>query len=385
MKKIVYLMDWGIFGLRSYWYIVYLLQMIRTEESDISFMLTLLWFLAAWFIPYLFWVPQRKAKEEWFCLTEGVLGGIYSVYLVVLTGETTNFFLIPLLSIGYLISRKIAWLAPVLLLLPYLGSLFQAITFKQASGSVADGLLFFGIGLWVNVIAQAYRRNSQLMKEIETQNKLLTQYAEQIEKITLLEERNRMSKELHDTLGHSYISFILGLDAALALLDKHPHIAKKKLQRLRDLTEQNIDQMRNVVHQMDADEEADLTEQVSHLIESFREYTGTDIQFMQSGSEQGVSNQVRQTVVRMIQEAFTNAVKHGKATQIECKMEYTEHSLRVYIADNGVGIKDITFGFGLTSMKQRIDNLNGQLHVRPSSASGIELFCDIPLKGESYA
>ena len=104
--------------------------------------------------------------------------------------------------------------------------------------------------MWASFVANAYDQKNKLAAEVEHQNKLLTHYSAEIEKMTLLEERNRMSKELHDTLGHSFISLILSLDASIALMDSKPAEAKDRLIRLRTLAEKNLDEMRNIVHEM---------------------------------------------------------------------------------------------------------------------------------------
>ncbi len=103
--------------------------------------------------------------------------------------------------------------------------------------------------MWASFVANEYDQKNKLVAEVE-QNKLLTHYSAEIEKMTLLEERNRMSKELHDTLGHFFTSLSLSLDASIALMDSKPTEAKDQLIRLRALAEKNLDEMRNIVHEM---------------------------------------------------------------------------------------------------------------------------------------
>lgn len=385
MKKVYYLMDWGIFGLRSYWYIVYLLQLLRNEQFDASIVLTAIWVAAAYVVPCMFWVPRLVANKELFCLSEAAIGGSLYVYLLTLTGEGTNFFLIPVLTVGYLLPRKMLILSPILLSLPFVSSALGGIPFRDVAGLVADELLFFGMGLWVGFIADAYRKNNELIREIEKQNRLLTQYAKQIERMTLLEERNRMSKDLHDTLGHSYISFIMGLDAAILMMDNKPGAAKEKLLRLRDLTESNLDEMRNLVHAMGEQEEETFLEQLHKLIQSFEEYTGTAIELQISGSEEEIGTRVRQTLIRVIQESFTNAVKHGKASEIRVRMNYSPNDVSITIHDNGLANKQIVFGFGLASMKDRVEQLAGRFQIASVRPQGTEVKCQLPIRGEQIS
>ena len=201
MKKVFYFMDWGIFGLRTYIYLLQLVHILNDSEYSSLLLVNVVWLLAAYFIPMLFWFPQRRMNKELFILLELFLGGSYYIKSFIqadLLGSVD--YLIPSLAIGYLLTRKTAWIMPILFLLPFISMLFGNITWDMALRSSIDNLLFAFIGIWVNFIAIAYHEKNILAKEIEEQNKLLTQYAAEIERMTLLEERNRMSKEMHDTL-----------------------------------------------------------------------------------------------------------------------------------------------------------------------------------------
>ena len=88
----------------------------------------------------------------------------------------------------------------------------------------------------------------------------MVQYAKQIESLTLVEERNRMARDLHDTLGHSFISYILGLDAVLYLMDSNPSEAKKKIEELRHYASENLDQIRETIHEIGTETDISVNE-----------------------------------------------------------------------------------------------------------------------------
>ncbi|WP_256759510.1 sensor histidine kinase [Cohnella sp. WQ 127256] len=383
MKKVFYLMDWGIFGLRSYYYILLLSHLLMENEYSPRLLVNIVWLLAAFMIPMLFWFPQLRTKKEWFILLELLLGGSYYFQSFMQADQLGSVdYLIPSLTIGYLLTRKSAWTMPALVLLPFASMLFGEVTWDLALGSSSDNLLFSFIGIWVNFIAKAYHEKNKLAKEIDEQNKLLTQYAAEIERMTLLEERSRMSKEMHDTLGHSFIALIMSLDAAIALLDKSPNLAKEKLIRIRGLTEQNLDEMRDIVHKMGEEVNISLVSHAERLINDFREYTGTAIQLTLKGTERTIPFDVRQSIIRVIQESFTNALKHGKATEIELSLHFSPSTLRVSIQNNGIPLDKIEYGFGLTTMKNRIEMLGGTFSISALAVTGAEVRCEIPLKGE---
>ncbi|MCM3001426.1 sensor histidine kinase [Paenibacillus cellulositrophicus] len=250
-------------------------------------------------------------------------------------------------------------------------------------GIGTDNLLFCFIGMWASSVANAYDQKNKLAAEVEHQNKLLTHYSAEVEKMTLLEERNRMSKELHDTLGHSFISLILSLDASIALMDSKPAEAKDRLIRLRALAENNLEEMRNVVHEMGEEEESNLIRQVESLAARFREHTGTALTLSLPGTERPIRFEVRQAILRVIQESFTNALKHGKATQLHLELTYSKSHLQLSVRNNGTPIDKLDYGFGLTTMKHRVERLGGSLQITSGKGTPVftEVRCEIPLKG----
>lgn len=384
MKKVFYIMDWGIFGLRSYNYILLLFHILMGNEYSPRLLVNIVWLLAALIFPILFWLPQQRMNKEWFISLELLLGGSYYIKSFMQADQLGSVdYLIPSLTIGYLLTRRTAWSMPILLLLPFISMAFGKVTWELALGSSSDNLLFSVIGIWVNFIARAYHEKNKLAKEIDEQNKLLTQYAAEIERMTLLEERNRMSKEMHDTLGHSFISLIMSLDAAISLLDKNPNLAKEKLSSIRGLTEKNLDEMRDIVHKMGEEENISLVDQIERLVNNFREYTGTAIRLTLDGTERPLHFDARQSIIRVIQESFTNALKHGKATEIELNLHFSPSTLRVSIRNNGKPMGKIEHGFGLTTMKNRIEMLRGTFSIFALAVIGVEVRCEIPLKGDT--
>ncbi|WP_235917973.1 sensor histidine kinase [Paenibacillus lutrae] len=323
-------------------------------------------------------------NKVWFCILELLLGGSYyvnSVFHPDLTSKAD--YLLPSLAMGYLLTKQTLWVIPAVALIPFTFQSYLRLSWDQTISFGTDNLLFCFIGIWASFVANAYSQKNKLVAEVEQQNKLLTHYAAEIEKMTLMEERNRMSKELHDTLGHSFISLIMSLDASIALMDHKPAEVKDRLIRLRALAEQNLGEMRNVVHEMGEEENSTLFQQVEALVGRFREHTGTVMTMNMLGTEQPMRFEVRQAILRIIQESFTNALKHGKASQLHLELRFSEFILQLSIQNNGKPIDKLEFGFGLTSMKHRIERLGGRLFVssRVGTAAITEVRCEIPLKG----
>ncbi len=384
MKKILPFMDWGIFALRSYHYILLLSRLFMDGMPSTRTSLYMIWLLAAFIVPILFWFPGRRMNKTWFCIMELLLGGSYyvnSVFHPDLASKAD--YLLPSLAMGYLCTRYTLWIIPIAALIPFTFQSHFKLSWEQTLGIGTDNLIFCFIGVWASSVANAYDQKNKLVAEVEQQNKLLTHYAAEVEKMTLLEERQRLSKELHDTLGHSFISLIMSLDAAIALLDHKPAEVKDRLNRLRELAERNLNEMRSIVHEMGDEGESNLYQQIETLAFNFRVHTGTDVALNLSGTEPALRFQARQTILRVIQESFTNALKHGKATQLHLELRFSETHVHLFIRNNGKPINRLEYGFGLTAMKQRVEHLGGTLSV--SSEAGTdpvtEVSCQFPLEG----
>ncbi len=342
------------------------------------------WLSIALVAPLLFWFPGRRMNKVWFCLLELLLGGSYYVHSVMDPALTSKAdYLLPSLTMGYLLTKPTLWIIPLLAVIPFFFQSYLRISWGQTLSIGTDNLLFCFIGMWASFVANAYEQKNKLAAEVERQNKLLTHYSAEIEKMTLLEERNRMSKELHDTLGHSFISLILSLDASIALVDSKPAEAKDRLIRLRALAEQNLNEMRSIVHEMGEEEESSLIRQVESLAVRLREHTGTALTLSLPETELPIRFEVRQAVLRVIQESFTNALKHGKASQLHLELGYSEIHLHLSVRNNGIPIDNLNVGFGLTTMKHRVERLGGCLRLssREGTPAETEVRCEIPLKG----
>ncbi|MEC0307660.1 sensor histidine kinase [Paenibacillus lautus] len=384
MKKILSFMDWGIFALRLYHYILLLSRILAVSEFSNRTLINVIWLSIALVLPLLFWFPGRRMNKLWFCILELLLGGSYYVHSVIDPDLTSKAdYLLPSLTMGYLLTKQTLWIIPVVVFIPFSFQSYLKLSWEHALSIGTDNLLFCFIGMWASFVAKAYNQKNTLVAEVERQNKLLTHYSAEIEKMTLLEERNRMSKELHDTLGHSFISLILSLDASIALMDSKPAEAKDRLTRLRTLAENNLDEMRNIVHEMGEEEESSLIRQVESLVVRFREHTGTVLTLSLPETERSIRFEVRQAVLRVIQESLTNALKHGKASQLHLELKFSESDLQLSVRNNGNPIDKLNYGFGLTTMKQRVERLGGRLQLFSvkGTPAMTEVRCEIPLKG----
>jgi len=243
--------------------------------------------------------------------------------------------------------------------------------------SVADALVLYGVGFALQKGAAAINNISNKLAVVKEQYTILEQYSSQIEKMTLLEERYRLARELHDTIGHSYTSLILGMEAL------RPQIAspegEEKLGALLSLARNGLDEIRRQVHRMDPVEESvPLDQALMQMIEEFKTSTGIRVFFRTMGQPYPVMKQAKLVLYRCLQESLTNASRHGRASRIEVTLQYDAASLMLQIQDNGAGSSKLQYGFGLNAMRDRLSALQGNLYIHSHEEQGTLVTCALP-------
>ncbi|MGZ4111634.1 MAG: DUF4077 domain-containing protein [Tumebacillaceae bacterium] len=222
---------------------------------------------------------------------------------------------------------------------------------------------------------QLLQENEQQLLLIHEKNRSLAQYAKQVEQLAVLEERNRVARELHDTMGHTLTSMIAGLEVL-----KHTTEAPK-IDSLLFAARKGLEDVRNHVHQTDhsqADEP--LPESIKRLADEFAENANVTVPFHVAGDPLDLSPQHRLTLLRCAQESLTNAVRHGQANRIRIELSYEHTAVRLTIDDNGSGTDELVYGYGLHAMQTRIEALHGALQITTGNAQGMTLTCRVPVR-----
>lgn len=315
--------------------------------------------------------------------------GITQVYFAYHLEAETILLSVPLIVIGFL-SRwsTIWWTVPAFLILPILSYLLpigQGVRLPLFFSELILSCFSFLIGLGVQRVLNSHLRMKKLYEEnlkqydlIRQQKNVLEQYAEQVENLTLLEERNRLARELHDTVGHTFTSVIMGMDAVSYLVHSSPDKAVEKLEVLRKVTREGLDEIRRSIHQIaPLDERLNLTTQISRLTHEFAAHTGTQVKVETSGEELDLPLQLKLTLVRCVQESLTNAKRHGGAPYVQIRIDFYSDHIKMVIKDNGVGTDNIKLGFGLTSMRERLAAWRGDLSIHSSPDLGTTITCTV--------
>ena len=223
------------------------------------------------------------------------------------------------------------------------------------------------------------RLNSQL----QMANRKLEEYAQEQVRMTETRERNRLAREIHDTLGHSLTGIITGIEACIMLMDIAPEATKEQLRAIAEVARNGITDVRHSVNALrpDALETLSLESAIRKLVEESEKSTGVKIDLVFPENLQDLDQDEEDVLYRIVQESITNAIRHGKATHIDVRMEHVDNDLRIRIADNGKGCDNIQSGFGLHHMQERIDMLKGTLSY--SGKDGFVIEAVVPIRVEA--
>jgi len=206
-------------------------------------------------------------------------------------------------------------------------------------------------------------RIRKLNEQLNQANDQLRDYAINMERMTEMRERNRLAREIHDTLGHTLTAIIMCADAGLTLFDVAPEESKKRIQIVAQSARNGLTDVRRSIKALRADalEHSSLEQALEGLVENFRLTTSAQIAYFQEAEELKLDTDEEDALYRVVQEGLTNAVRHGKADRIEIRIRRAGNTVSVSVRDNGTGCTALEEGFGLRHMKERLEMLGGTL------------------------
>lgn len=216
--------------------------------------------------------------------------------------------------------------------------------------------------------------------ELKEMNEQLKDYAQMTEKMVETRERNRIAREIHDTLGHTMTGLSAGIDACIAMIDFSVDATKKQLNKISLVARQGISDIRRSVNKLrpDALEHRNLEQALEKLIEDTTQVSKVKVAYQCDVEEFRFNFDEEDMIYRVIQEGITNAIRHGKATKIQIRIWKENKWLYLEICDNGIGCEEIHTGFGLIHIQERIQMLNGS--VTYDGKNGFKISAKIPIR-----
>ncbi|WP_195987409.1 sensor histidine kinase [Clostridium sp. D53t1_180928_C8] len=216
-------------------------------------------------------------------------------------------------------------------------------------------------------------------------NKELEMYANSIEEITLLKERNRISREIHDSVGHALSTAMIQLSAMEAIANKEGSSLKSMANNLREFINVSFQDVKKAVRELKPDEYDNYQGvlRLQEICKNFEKMSGIEVKTIISKGEWNLSTKQISHLYRITQEVLSNSLKHGKAELIKVIMNFTDNEFIISFNDNGIGTDVITeSGVGLKSIRERIEELGGMVDIKSEKGRGFFIKLIVPREKE---
>jgi signal transduction histidine kinase len=250
---------------------------------------------------------------------------------------------------------------------------------------IVKGVIVFALAAFVTTLLQANRTRreaQQLLSELQAAHEQLQKYAAQVEELAVARERDRLSRDLHDTLGHRLTVSIVQLEGAGRLIAAAPERASQMVNSVRQQLDEGLSEVRRTVGMLRTPVTTDLSlpKALRELAIDFEKATQLPIRVTLPDSLPPLPEAYRLALYRAAQEALTNVQRHAQASEASLTMDLSADALTLRVRDNGIGLPDQADqqGFGLRGMRERIMQLGGSVGLRSAKEDGTTVLIQLP-------
>jgi signal transduction histidine kinase len=252
-----------------------------------------------------------------------------------------------------------------------------------ALAGIGFSVIFY---LWIAAIIRQSAERKALIEELRrTQADLASAERE----AGTLAERQRLAREIHDTLAQGFVSIVLHLEAAEQALPAGLPVVQQHLGQAKTTARQSLAQAREVVQDLRAQpvEGSPLPEAIRQAVENWAAATGVAATVAITGDVHPMPPDVEVTLLRAVQEALANVRKHASASRLAVTLSYMGDEVVLDVQDDGGGIGVaaadplLSSGYGLTAMRERVEQHHGSLLIESSPGEGTTLVVEIPVAG----
>ena len=259
--------------------------------------------------------------------------------------------------------------------LPWLTVILAALSVMVGSGAV----------LFIDAIMRESQQRHRLIAELEaTQRELAAAERE----AGVLEERQRLAREIHDTLAQGFTSIVMLLEAAEAEIGSDRTAATRHLDQARRTARESLGEARGVVWALQPEvlKRTSLAQAIGTIAERLREETGVMARSVVTGMPRQLPRQAETALLRAAQEGLANVRKHARAKEVVLTLSYVADRVILDIRDDGSGFDLAALadgprkgrGFGLSGMRARMEELGGTLTVEGAPGQGTSLAAAVP-------
>jgi signal transduction histidine kinase len=234
--------------------------------------------------------------------------------------------------------------------------------------------IILGLIGWIESRLVEMQQNQQRLLELSNQK--LRKYALTTERLAQSQERNRIARELHDTLAHTLSSVSVQLEAVKALFELKPAEARQLLSKSIENTHNGLKETRRTLKDLRSSElEAfGLVGAINNVLLSAKERANLHINTNYGKGLDSLNDEISHSLFRIVQEAVENIVRHSSAKNITLSLHNQKNEIRLLIADDGLGFTKKTLkekeSFGIRGMRERVEALGGVFSINSAANKG---------------
>ncbi|MGG7143332.1 sensor histidine kinase [Clostridium nigeriense] len=281
----------------------------------------------------------------------------------------------------------------------FLPIIYLVSIYIKFNGSIEEGFLNLGIIIIFSMLLNYISRLNNTKKEaqrlydklriseenlIEANNKL-EEYLSSIEELTIVKERNRISREIHDSVGHALSTAMIQLSAMEVLASKGDNTLKNMIINLRSFINDSFKDVKRAVKELKSDEYDNYRGivRIQDLCKNFEKMSGIKVDTIVCKGSWTLSTKQSTHLYRIAQEVLSNSLRHGKGKKIRVIMNFTENDFVISFKDNGVGTDIIKeSGFGLKNIRERAEEIEGIVDISSEIGNGFFVKVVVPRERE---
>lgn len=223
-----------------------------------------------------------------------------------------------------------------------------------------------------------------IREELRPANQLQTEMRSR-EKLAILRERNRISRDIHDSVGHGLSTVIIQLSAIEKIAPSEPEKAAEMAHTLAEFTRDSLEQIRLALRELkpEAYSAYELVFLLDDICRKNEDNNGIRTQFRYSGEITKVSEKLANSILAIVREFFTNSRRHAEAKNLQLHLHFTPRELILNLSDDGKGAAPgFREGIGLKSMSERSRELGGTFTIQTAAGEGFKTRMILPLTTE---
>jgi len=236
---------------------------------------------------------------------------------------------------------------------------------------------------------RAREKSQSLLGELQVAHQQLQDYADQIEELTVEQERSRLARNLHDSVTQTIFSMTLTAEAAKILMERDQKQTAEQLDKLLELARSALAEMRSLIFELRPTTIAEegLIPALRQYLSTLEEHNNLKVDLQINGDPE-LSTKLAQRLFYIIREALNNIVKHANVDTATIDLEFSNEEISLRVEDQGIGFDSDSMDptkktMGLSSMRERVERCGGTLTIDSRPGIGTRVLVEVPTSKES--